>query len=156
MADFQLRLRYPEDEAFLLQLYASTRIEELRFFPLTEEQKPAFIALQYRAREQSYRQNYIAAVDQVILVNGSPVGRFLVQRDAELGLVDIALLPEYRGQGIGSALIGQLAAEGQRLNRRVWLHVAADNERAKQFYSRLGFRQYAEVGMYVMMERLPE
>ncbi len=156
MPDFQLRLRCPEDEAFLLRLYASTRVEELRLFPWTEEQKEAFVALQYRAREQSYRQNYTAAVDQVIWVNGSPAGRFLVQRDQELGLVEISLLPEYRGQGIGSALIGQLAAEGQRLNRRVWLHVAADNGRAIRLYDRLGFRRCADAGMYVLMERLPE
>jgi ribosomal protein S18 acetylase RimI-like enzyme len=157
MQSWQLRGRSPEDEAFLLQLYASMRAAELCLFPWSAEQKALFVSSQYQAREQSRRLNYATAVDQVILVNGSLAGRFLVWREhGAIGLLEICLLPEYRNQGIGSALIGQLLEEGQRLGQRVWLHVAADNWRAMQLYHRLGFCQCDQTGLHVVMEHAPE
>ncbi len=150
MQTWRLRERTPENEAFMLHLYASTRAEEMHYFPWSAAQKEAFVHFQYQAREQSFRLNYPTASDQVVLVNEQPAGRLLTWRTSgEVGLLDITLLPEYRQQGIGSTLIATLWAEGER----VWLHVAADNPRAIRLYQRLGFRLCEEKGLYLKLER---
>src|SRR5688572_1089219 len=88
-----LRDATPEDDAFLLDVYVSTRLEELAGTGWDDHQKRAFIQMQFLARERIYPQ-----VDsKIILLNGRPAGRMLVDRnDAAILLRDIALLPEYR------------------------------------------------------------
>lgn len=153
MQSCRLRERRAEDEAFLLQLYASTRAEEVQRFPWSAEQKEAFMRFQYQAREQSFRLHYPAAMDQIVLVNDAPAGRFLIWREPDaVGLLDISLLPGHRQQGIGGALIAALLAEG----RRVWLHVAMDNERAIRLYRRLGFRLCEQKSGYFRMESMAD
>ncbi len=54
----------------------------------------------------------------------------------------IAVVPEYEGHGIGSALLGELIAESRRRRAEdVLLEVRADNPRAQQLYRRFGFEQ---------------
>lgn len=54
----------------------------------------------------------------------------------------IAVLPDFEGQGIGTALLTELLAEaGRRGATEVLLEVRADNPRAQQLYRRFGFEQ---------------
>jgi len=54
----------------------------------------------------------------------------------------IAVVPEYEGRGIGSALLTELIGEGRRRGAAdVLLEVRADNPRAQQLYRRFGFEQ---------------
>lgn len=54
----------------------------------------------------------------------------------------IAVVPEYEGRGIGSALLTELIDEGRRRGAAdVLLEVRADNPRAQQLYLRFGFEQ---------------
>jgi ribosomal-protein-alanine N-acetyltransferase len=54
----------------------------------------------------------------------------------------IAVVPEYEGRGIGSALLTELISEGRRRGAAdVLLEVRADNPRAQQLYRRFGFEQ---------------
>ena len=112
--DLCLREATPEDEPFLLEVYASTRIEELEGFGWNDDQKRAFIKMQFTARERTYPR----VDNRIILLNGCPVGRMMVDRgDASILLRDIALLTEYRNAGIGSRLITG-ANEGRYLSRQ--------------------------------------
>jgi ribosomal protein S18 acetylase RimI-like enzyme len=70
-------------------------------------------------------------------------------------MVDIALLPEYRRAGIGSAILKDLLAEGARGGKRVSIHVEIFNP-ALALYERLGFRKLREHGVYHFMEWSPE
>ncbi|HEU5001332.1 MAG TPA: GNAT family N-acetyltransferase, partial [Actinomycetota bacterium] len=96
------------DESFLRALHASTR-QDLAVLPLPPGQLEALLDLQFRARETSYRQQFPGAEDSVIVVDGKPAGRLLLQRalgaPPRAHVVDIALLPAYRGQGIGTAVV---------------------------------------------------
>jgi ribosomal protein S18 acetylase RimI-like enzyme len=143
------------DEPFLLQLYASTRAEELARVPWTVEEKAAFLARQFAAQSAHYAQHYAGLTADVILLDDEPAGRLLVARwTDEIRVVDISLLPEFRGRGAGSALLRRLLAEAAAARKRLSTHVERDS-RALSLYERLGFRQVGEHGVYLRMEREP-
>jgi ribosomal protein S18 acetylase RimI-like enzyme len=142
----------PDDEPFLLRVYASTRAEELAMVPWTEEQKAAFVAHQFAAQTAHYAAHYTGMSAQVILVDGEPAGRLLVARwAAEIRIVDIALLPDFRGAGTGTALLRDLMAEARDAGKRLSIHVEINNP-AMSLYRRLGFQPAADEGVYVRME----
>jgi ribosomal protein S18 acetylase RimI-like enzyme len=147
-----LRPVTPGDEEFLYQVYASTRAGEMVLVDWTPEQKDAFLRMQFRAQSQYYREHYVGASFQMILLGDGPVGRLYVARwEREIRIMDIALLPEYCGRGIGSALLRTLLAEGQATGRRVSIHVECNNP-ALRLYTRLGFRHVGDHGIYYLME----
>jgi len=92
----------------------------------------------------------------VIQCDGADAGRLYVQRRAdELLIVDIALLPQFRRRGIGSALIARLFEEADASKLVVRIHVEHNNP-AQRLYLRLGFVFHDEAdGMYRLMERPP-
>jgi ribosomal protein S18 acetylase RimI-like enzyme len=69
--------------------------------------------------------------------------------------MDVALLPEYRGQGIGTQLLRQVLAEGQARGLAVTIHVEKFNP-ALPLYRRLGFEVKTDRGVYYFLERRPE
>ena len=72
----------------------------------------------------------------------------------EFHLIDIALLPEHRGCGIGTALVGELIAESRRAAVPLALQVLKTN-RAVHLYQRLGFIRSGEDEMYYQMRANP-
>jgi ribosomal protein S18 acetylase RimI-like enzyme len=150
-----LRLVSPDDEVFLLQVYASTRAEEMALVPWSEEQKQAFLRMQFDAQGQSYQQQFPDAEHYVILDNGLAAGRLIVERTGErILLIDIALLPAFRSLGIGSNLISDLKAEAQLAGKPLWLDVESFSP-VFGLYERLGFKKIDEAGFYVRMEWRP-
>jgi ribosomal protein S18 acetylase RimI-like enzyme len=147
-----LRPAEPGDRAFLLQVYASTREEELRLVDWSGEQKAAFVQQQFEAQDAYWREHYFPATFDVIEVDGTPAGRLYVARwEDEIRIVDIALLPEHRGNGVGTAL---LLDEGARAGKRVSIHVEKNN-RALGLYERLGFMPIEDRGVYLLLEATP-
>ena len=58
----------------------------------------------------------------------------------EIHINNVALRPQYRARGIGTALLQHVLAEGRQLGaRRATLEVRASNEAARRLYQRLGF-----------------
>jgi len=144
-----------EDMDLLCRVYASTREEELAQVEWGAGQKAAFLQMQFDAQHAYYQENYPNAQFQVILVNGEPAGRLYVdRRAAEIRIVDIALLPEYRNRGVGSALLRDILAEGERAGLPVTIHVESFNP-ALRLYQRLGFRMAEDKGVYYFMEKSP-
>jgi ribosomal protein S18 acetylase RimI-like enzyme len=91
-------------------------------------------------------------LESVIVVDGAPAGSMMVFRGAsEIRLVDIALLPEFRGRGIGGGLIAGLAHEAVCSGLPLRLSVARGN-RAARLYDRIGFMATGEDSMYTEME----
>jgi ribosomal protein S18 acetylase RimI-like enzyme len=153
VSDISLRPIQTDDQEFLYRVYASTRIQELAPVPWSEEQKSAFLRLQFAAQHRYYLENYHSSRFEVVLVDGEPAGRLYVARwPEELRIIDVALLPEFRGRGIGSALIGRLSAEAEAQGLPLRIHVERDNP-ARGLYERLGFRMVADRGVYLFLER---
>ena len=86
-----------DDEPFLSQVYASTRLEELAVTDWNDEQKAAFLRMQFVAQHKFYQDNYTETDFLVILQDDTPIGRLYVACwQEEIRIVDIALLPAYR------------------------------------------------------------
>jgi GNAT superfamily N-acetyltransferase len=145
-----------DDMAFLCRVYASTREEELAVTDWSAAQKETFLVMQFNAQHAYYQENYPGAAFQVIMLDGQPIGRLYLDRwPGELRIVDIALLPAFRGRGVGATILDAILAEGRRLGLPVRIHVERFNP-ALRLYTRLGFRQAADKGVYYLMERLPD
>lgn len=145
-----------DDRELLLRVYRSTREDELAMVvDWTAEMKDAFILQQFTAQHTWYQEHYQGAEFVVILVDGAPAGRLYVhRRPAEIRLVDIALLPEYRNQGLGERLLRDLLAEGEATGKPVTIHVEIYNP-AMRLYQRLGFRPIEDRGVYHLLEWRP-
>ena len=147
-----LRPVRPADEPFLLRVYAATRADELAAVPWSAEQKAAFVAHQFAAQSAHYARHYAGMTADVVLLDGTPAGRLLVARwEREIRIVDIALLPECRGNGAGGELLAGLIAEAREAGKVLSIHVERQN-RAMRLYERLGFRPVAEEGVYLRLE----
>lgn len=153
MNDDPIRLRpaTPEDEEFLFRLYAASRAEEVAAWGWTENARNAFLVMQFRARQGGYRAAFPDAEDRIAERGGLAIGRFLVDRSADrLVLVDVALVPEERGAGIGTRLVSELLEEARRSGRPVHLQVELANP-ARRLYERLGFEESETDGLRVRM-----
>lgn len=143
------------DRDVLLEVYAATRAEELTLVDWSEADKRAFVAMQFEAQDRHYREHYPSATFEVIVVDGEPAGRLYVDRwRDEVRIVDIALLPEYRNAGIGTALLREVTAEAAASGRKASIHVEVFNP-AIRLYARLGFEPVAERGVHLLMEWAP-
>jgi ribosomal protein S18 acetylase RimI-like enzyme len=140
------------DREFLFEVYAASRDSEMAMVPWTEAQKRGFLRMQFEAQDRHYREHYPRAQFQVIHHEGSPIGRlYLDEGPDEIRIMDIALLPAWRGAGIGSALLGEILARAAGSRRVVTLHVEHNNP-ARRLYDRVGFRAVADEGVYLRME----
>ena len=127
--------------------------------PWDEAAKRAFVAQQFNAQDAWYREHYHDTSYDVILAGDEPAGRLYVARwQAEIRIVDIALLPPYRGRGLGTALLRRLMDEADEGQKSLTIHVETNNP-ARSLYDRLGFREAADRspagGVHVLMERPP-
>jgi ribosomal protein S18 acetylase RimI-like enzyme len=148
-----LREELPGDRDFLAALYADTRNEELRPVPWSDAEKAVFLGQQFELQWQHYRLHYPRAQWLVILRGGEPIGRlYLEAGNAELRLMDIALLRTARQQGLGTALMRAVLAYAQALGLPVGLHVEPFNP-AWRLYQRLGFVIREMHGLYAFLWR---
>jgi ribosomal protein S18 acetylase RimI-like enzyme len=138
------------DLPFLLEVYASTRREEVAQTGWPQDVQEAFLASQFDAQHRYYRMAYTDAEWLVVERHGEPIGRlYLDDRERELRIVDIALLPHSRGQGLGAALLADIIASSPKT---VSIHVEMNNP-AMGLYLRLGFAEIEQQGVYFLMER---
>ena len=156
MPELTLRRITESDLPFLLEVYAAARAEELAQVSWSEAEKRAFLTSQFNAQHHHYHTYYKTASFDVVEQNNQPIGRFYVDRWAnEIRIVDIALLPAYRNQGLGSHLLQQILAEGQTTHKTVSIHVEKYNP-AYHLYSCLGFQKIGETGVYDLLAWHPE
>ena len=153
----RLRDATEDDEPLLYAVYAASRAEELAHVPWTDAQRRVFLTQQHEAQSTSYRARHPDGSFQVIeLLDGRAIGRLYRARLAggEIRVLDIALLPEWCGMGIGSALLRQVMDEADRERVPISLHVELWNP-ALRLYERLGFVEAGRSDVHARMERSP-
>ena len=144
------------DDKFVFSAYASTRADELARVPWAQEQKDAFLHMQFAAQKRHYAAEYPQASHDIILVDGVPVGRIYLDRGGdEFQILDITVLPQHRNVGIGSWLLHQVLEEAAIRNKPVTIYVENFNPSLRLF-ERLGFQKAEETGFQFLMKWLPQ
>lgn len=155
-SELTLRPVRPDDGPFLLELYGASRADELDQVAWAPGQREAFLRMQHDIQTAQYRAAYPDGAFWVVEVAGRAVGRLTLAREPRrIHVVDLALLPEVRGQGIGSTLLVDVLDEAAATGRTVSLHVEVHNLRAARLYERLGFRDAGQRGVHRLLEWRP-
>lgn len=145
-----------EDDPFLLELYGSTRADELAQVEWEEGQKETFLRWQFDLQRREYEARFPRARYQLILIDGEVAGRIWTGEDEEqIRLLDIALLPQFQKRGAGTLLLRELMNEATRARKLLRHMVFVLNNDAHRFYERLGFVVIEELGAYKHMEYRP-
>ena len=146
----------PEDQTFLLELYKSSRGDDLRGLGWDEQRISEFLDMQYEAQQNFYDSDYASAADELILREDKPIGRLMIEsRPHEIRCIDLGLLPEYRERGLGTGIIQKLQEKARREKKPLRLQVIRFS-RAVSLFDRLGFVRTSETGTHFQMEWTPE
>ena len=117
------------------------------------ELRDRLLRFQFQAQRQGYREQFPAADERLILGEDAPTGWVIVDRSGpEVRCVDIAVVPEKRGLGIGTRVLRGLQEEAAASGRPLVLAVLRTNIRAFALYRRLGFRVKSETDLHALME----
>ena len=150
-----LRTVRAEDGPFLHRLFVSIRGPEFAATDLAPAALSSLLAMQRDAQDDSYRREHPGADVDLIIIDSQPAGRLTVDREpGRIHVVEIGLLPEYRGRGTGTWLLTRLLEEGQRSGRSVTLNVVRTG-RALVLYRRLGFVITGGDDVYLEMATAP-
>jgi GNAT superfamily N-acetyltransferase len=143
------------DKDFLLELYQSSRGDDLRELGWDADRISEFLSMQHEAQQVFHQTDYQQAVDEIILIEGEPAGRLIVEpREHEIRCVEIALLHAHRGAGVGTFLIQRLQEEAHQANKPLRLQVIRFS-RAVNLFEQLGFVRTSETGTHFQMEWRP-
>ena len=153
--DFQsltLRPVTKGDKRFVRDLYCTSRDHEINHVDMPEPQLKVFLRQQFALQQKHFDKTYPKADKQVIIDQGKPIGRLYVEQSADdIHLIDITLLREYRGNGIGRYFVEQLIAKALQKKTKVSLYVQAQNP-ALKLYQSMGFKPAGGKGDYFYME----
>jgi RimJ/RimL family protein N-acetyltransferase len=145
----------PDDEAFLLALYASTRIAEMAMVPWSDEQREAFVKMQFAGQQAHYEKAYPAASHQIMVSDNRPIGRLYVARLADqIRIIDITVTPLERNRGIGTLALRELMAEGGRTGKGVTIYVESYSP-SLSLFERLNFKTIEQQGFHLLLEWTP-
>jgi ribosomal protein S18 acetylase RimI-like enzyme len=157
MMNYKLRSLTPADQPFLWEM-----LYQALYVPADETPPPRDAI--YQPDLARYVQDWGRAGDRGFLASdlatGEPIGavwlRFLIGEDKGYGYVNdqtpelgLAVLPPYRGQGIGTALLNALVADAPGA---ISLSVSADNP-ALRLYQRFGFSIVDETAGSLKLKR---
>lgn len=146
-----LRPETGEDGLFLLDLFAATRGPEFAALGWPEPALRSFLTSQAQLQARHYETAYPGAFRGIVTGQGVAVGRlYLHSRPGDIRVVDISLLPQWRDQGLGSALLGAVQAMAKAADAGISLSVSIGNP-ALHLYQRLGFTIMAENGAALEM-----
>jgi GNAT superfamily N-acetyltransferase len=151
-ATVSLRPVGPDDEAFVLEVYASSRAMEMALVPWDEAQKLAFLQMQCAAQQKYYLSEYPDAEYSIILLDNHPVGRiYVLRREEAIKILDITLMQEYRNRGTGTALLQKIMSEAALTQRPVQIYVETFNP-SLSLFARLGFSKIGDEGVNYLLE----
>ncbi len=143
------------DEPFLVELYASTRAEEMALVPWNGGQKQAFLQMQFEAQNLYYRERYPNASFDLIKFNDSPVGRlYLAELADEIRIIDLTFLPAHFDPKIFVSLIEEILQKAAQVGKPVRIYLEDYNPQTEIFV-RLGFQKIDEQGIYFLWQRDP-
>ena len=143
------------DDAFLFEVYASTRAEEMARVPWSQEQKQAFVRMQFEAQKHHYAAEYPNAAHDIICMDQVPVGRLYLDRGKEkFHILDLTILPQFRGVGTGGAVLRRILDEAAQSGNAVTIYIESFNPSLRLF-GQLGFERVREDGFQLLLRWIP-
>jgi ribosomal protein S18 acetylase RimI-like enzyme len=141
------------DEAFLRRLYRSTREDELAASGWPEAIKQSFCDSQFDLQHAHYVRHHPGGEFLVLRLRSEPIGRIYLDGTGEsVHVIDIAIMPMWRGRGIGSDIFIAMQRRAAAIGKAVSLQVLCGNYRAIELYRRLGFVPGGIDGSYLSMQ----
>lgn len=151
-----LRPASSRDETFLRHLILETISIELGASAWPEPMRSHLLGIQCEGRRRGHQVDFPEAQNSVIEADGADAGWVVVAAmPHEAYIAEIMILPELRGRGIGTAVIGRILATACDAGVPVRLKVNATNQAAIRLYERLGFRRIEGDEVQHVMECLP-
>jgi len=151
--------RRPEtfaDEPFLHRLLIERTRQDLALDHVPAPLQEQLLTMQVNLRLSSIRGNYAGGSSEIIMLDDQPAGwLFLRETEEEVQLVEVVVLGEFRGQGIGTATIGEVVVRAGQAGKPVRLRVNVMNTGAFRLYERLGFQRIGGDAVQHEMERKP-
>jgi len=139
------------DEEFLLRVFSSVHEQTFAMLDMPAEQINELLRMQFLAQQGQYRQQFPTADFDVVLLEGTAIGSmYAIRGPDEFVLIDIALLPEHRNDGIGAELVRALIDVARESAQPLQAHVRSDNP-AWRLWQRLGFQEVADDGVYLQI-----
>lgn len=146
----------PEDDAFLFDVYCSTKQDQVAALP-NPSLASHFLRIEYTAQNRRFELRFPGHERWVVLVDGEPAGRLYLHRSPSLlQVVDLTLLPEHRSQGLGTRLMRLVLDQAAAAEQAVTLRVSRSNPRAASLYDAIGFRLVTEDDQDVYFEWTPQ
>jgi ribosomal protein S18 acetylase RimI-like enzyme len=103
-----------------------------------------------------FDESFDPADCEIIRVGSTDVGLLAVEeRDDEIYLAGIYLLPEWQSRGIGSSIVGSLLQRGAASGKAITLRVLHRNPRAEALYERLGFTRFRTIDTHAYLRADP-
>jgi ribosomal protein S18 acetylase RimI-like enzyme len=157
LGELMLRPEREDDAGFRYALFKRSRPPEWELAPFPPELLEQLMSHQFQAQTSSYLDQFPDGRFDIIELNSKPIGRIVVDRPGDqLHLIDLAIAPEMRGQGLGAAIMRSLMDEATAAGVPVTLEVGSSNDPSMRLYERLGFTVAGEEPMYLAMEWRPE
>ena len=154
--EISLRPERADDAGFLATLFRSSALPDLALLPVDDGMKESLLRMQFASQTATYRSEYPHARFEIIEHGGKPIGRLVVDAGDEAGcIVDLALLAECRGGGLGTAILAAAVAPFARLKRPVLCKVLARNEASLRMCRRVGFVQIDSIPPFLQLEWRP-
>lgn len=135
-----LRAAHAGDAPFLRALFETARPDTAFLTAWPEDVRRTFLDQQFEFQRIHYVRAYPDAERLVIQQDDAPIGRLILARSLrEWCVVDIALLPPWRGRGIGTLLLQAIKASAPQAGARC-VRLSVDvRSPARRLYERLGF-----------------
>jgi GNAT superfamily N-acetyltransferase len=142
----RMRAVAENDNYLLYDIVSSTVIEQVKLMGGDVRQLAPLLQMQFENQTMEYRERFPKAEHFIIMMNDVDAGRIYLDRNSEeIHILDITLLPEFRGKGLGTFILKSLEEEAERKRAPICIYVE-DGNPSLRLFRRLGYRFKSKFG----------
>lgn len=143
-----LRPLKADEEDFWREVFYDSVRSHFEALQMPDDDLNRLLEMQFQAQSNDYGSNYPNASNSVIEHRGVRVGRVILSTEHnDLHLVDIAILTEFRGRGIGTRILAWLCDQSRASGLPIRFYVEKLNPAAR-LYERMGFKVVEDLEMH--------